>query len=56
MSRVSMKGINVKQTKDGEEFHIGFVIVEDNWDDAKKIADEVKHKLQNILDNQTTLN
>lgn len=50
-----MKGINVKQTKDGDEFIIKFEVVEDTFEKAVDAAETVKHKLKNMLEGQTTL-
>lgn len=55
MTKIHMKGIAVKQTKDGDEFVVKLEVIEDNWDSAKETADYIKNRLKNMLEGQTTL-
>lgn len=55
MTKIHMKGINVKQTKDGDEFVVKLEVIENDWEAAKETADYIKNRLKNMLEGQTTL-
>lgn len=54
-TRLKMKGIAVKQTKDGDEFVVKFEAVTDTFEDSVKLSDVIKVKLKNYLEGQKEL-